>query len=226
MLSAGLTEVVIPTYDLSQPRPFFFKRAYAREPGWDVKMWEAARATSAAPTYFEPARVPSLNDGVEHALVDGGVFANNPAVAAYSDATREGWAGSAAIYVVSIGTGQPPMDQAHPGPIPVPYKSARHWGFAKWARPGLEVVFDGVAKAVEYEMGKLCDHDDALTYWRLQSDLPTAAHRLDDASPDNIEKLKADAHTMLEKESAKFEEICAMLEKVVADRAAAVPAPS
>jgi uncharacterized protein len=218
MLSAALTEVVIPTYDLSKPGPFFFKRQYAREPDWDVRMSDAARATSAAPTYFDPARVPSLNDGQEHALVDGGVFANNPAVAAYSDATREGWAGSANIYVVSIGTGQPPMDQAHPGPIPVRYKDALHWGFVRWARPGLEVVFDGLAKAAEYEMEKLCDHDQALNYWRLQSDLPSAGHRMDDASPENIHRLRLDADALLKKESKKFDAICTMLEQVAADR--------
>jgi Patatin-like phospholipase len=227
MLSTALTEVVIPTYDLSLPGPFFFKRRYTLEdPNWDVKMWDAARATSAAPTYFEPARVPSLKDGVEHALVDGGVFANNPAVAAYSDAIRTGWGKDAQIDVVSIGTGQPPMDKGHPGPIPVAYKDALHWGFLSWARPGLDVVFDGVAKAAEYEMDKLCDHDQALNYWRLQSDLPTAGHGLDDASPENIKKLQDDAETLLVKDSAKLDEICAKLEEVAADRTAAVPVPT
>jgi patatin-like phospholipase/acyl hydrolase len=37
-----------------------------------IKIWEAARATSASPTYFNPIKV----DGVE--LLDGGLGANNP----------------------------------------------------------------------------------------------------------------------------------------------------
>src|SRR3954447_2106513 len=52
MLSEALTEVVIPTYDLTLPGPFFFKRLYARDEDnddWDVEFWKAARATSAAP---------------------------------------------------------------------------------------------------------------------------------------------------------------------------------
>ena len=38
----------------------------------DIKIWEAARATSAAPTYFEPMKIG------DYTLVDGGLEANNP----------------------------------------------------------------------------------------------------------------------------------------------------
>lgn len=38
-----------------------------------IKVWEAARATSAAPAYFEPMKIGEIN------LVDGGgLLANNP----------------------------------------------------------------------------------------------------------------------------------------------------
>lgn len=38
----------------------------------DIKLWEAARATSAAPAYFAPIKVGNYE------LVDGGLQANNP----------------------------------------------------------------------------------------------------------------------------------------------------
>jgi patatin-like phospholipase/acyl hydrolase len=38
----------------------------------EVKLWQAARATSAAPTYFPSTKVGSTE------LVDGGLAANNP----------------------------------------------------------------------------------------------------------------------------------------------------
>ena len=38
----------------------------------NIKLWEAARATSAAPYYFEPIKVG------KYELVDGGLGANNP----------------------------------------------------------------------------------------------------------------------------------------------------
>ena len=48
-------------------------------------MWKAARATSAAPTYFEPYKLEKSE--VDYfALVDGGVYANNPTLCAYTEA--------------------------------------------------------------------------------------------------------------------------------------------
>src|SRR4051812_7565754 len=42
MLSEALTQVVVPSYDLSKPAPFFFKRRYGREdPAVDVPMARA-----------------------------------------------------------------------------------------------------------------------------------------------------------------------------------------
>lgn len=38
----------------------------------NIKVWEAARATSAAPGYFEPMQIGRIK------LVDGGLLANNP----------------------------------------------------------------------------------------------------------------------------------------------------
>jgi uncharacterized protein len=220
MLSQALIEVVIPSYDLSRPGPFFFKRRYSHEdPDWDVQMWQVARATSAAPTYFEPACVPAFKDEGPHALVDGGVYANNPSVAAYSDATQI-WSG-AEIHVVSIGTGQPPQTQAEHASIPVTYADAQHWGLLKWARPLVDVVFDGVAKAVEWQMQRLCETDGALHYHRLQSPLPTAAHAMDDASPGNLANLQADAEALLREQSATLETICALLTDVAKERHAA-----
>ena len=211
-LSEALTEVVIPTYDLSAPAPFFFKREYARsvEHTWDVPLATVARATSAAPTYFDPARLPALENEGDHALVDGGTFANNPAIAGYVDALRL-CDRDAEIRVVSIGTGEPPQMPGH-GPIPVGADSADGWGVVRWARPILEVVLDGAAKAVEYQMNQLArSAARPIDYHRLQSSLPTASHALDDASQRNRGALLADANTLIASHSEEIDAICAAL---------------
>ena len=46
----------------------------------DVSMVDAAHASSAAPTYFEPVRLGART------LIDGGVFAINPAILAFAEA--------------------------------------------------------------------------------------------------------------------------------------------
>jgi predicted acylesterase/phospholipase RssA len=213
MLSQALTEVVIPSYDLSAPGPYFFKREYAASEteDWDVRMALVARATSAAPTYFDPAVLPSAEEGGDHALVDGGTFANNPTLSGYVDALRLKKE-IPRVVVVSIGTGLPPQTPGS-GPIPIEADKVADFGLLKWARPILEVVLDGVPKAVEYQMSAIqAVNPDALGYYRLQSDLPTASHALDDASPENCAKLVADANTMSRDNADTLERIYAELE--------------
>jgi uncharacterized protein len=222
MLSEALIEVCIPSYDLSKPAAYFFKRQYARDEDqpWDRRMSLVARATSAAPTSFDPARLG------DHALVDGGVFANNPAAAAYADAL-DLWGDQVEIQVISIGTGQPPQTMGR-GPIPVPYERANGWGLGHWARPVIEVVFDGVAEAVEYQLKRLCRHHDGdrPRYHRMQSDLPTANHHMDDASPENLRRLIDDANTLIKAQGDTLTTICEVLGEVAVERdAARGPAP-
>jgi hypothetical protein len=48
-----------------------------------------ARAATAAPTYFTPAHIRTLPAAeLPYSLIDGGVFANNPALCAYAAARR------------------------------------------------------------------------------------------------------------------------------------------
>jgi len=213
MLSKAITEIVIPSYDLTAPGPYFFKREYAANQAedWDVPMRDVARATSAAPTYFDPAVLKSADGRSQHALVDGGTFANNPTLSAYVDAIRLRETAATRIVVVSIGTGLPPQTPGS-GPIPIAASDVGDFGLAKWARPILEVVLDGVPKAVEYQMNVLATADQAgLGYYRLQSDLPTASHALDDASPANCAKLIADAATLIADNADTLQKIYADL---------------
>ncbi|MCJ1394320.1 hypothetical protein MMC18_007198 [Xylographa bjoerkii] len=66
----------------------------------DIPIWDVGRATSAAPSYFEPAVI----DGLEY--VDGGFGANNPSREAYREVRRMNNNSARAIGIlVSIGTG-------------------------------------------------------------------------------------------------------------------------
>jgi len=76
----------------------------------DIKLWQAIRASSAAPTYFAPQMI-DVGDGQRAAFVDGGVsMANNPALILLMVATLNGfpfhWPLSEdKITLVSVGTG-------------------------------------------------------------------------------------------------------------------------
>ncbi|KAL9052508.1 MAG: hypothetical protein Q9162_005364 [Coniocarpon cinnabarinum] len=65
-----------------------------------VKIWEVARATTAAPTYFEEMKVGT------HTYLDGGLGANNPAHLAYNNARQISKNAEHRLAVlISIGTG-------------------------------------------------------------------------------------------------------------------------
>jgi patatin-like phospholipase/acyl hydrolase len=172
-LSEALVELLVTAYDIEGRDPFFFKRRKARAAAPDDHaMWQVARATSSAPTYFDPFRL-----GTGQALVDWGVFAVNPSMCAYADARR--FEERADLVLVSLGTGQ------HERPIR--YDDAKRWGTLGWSRPILDVVFDGVADTTDYELTQLLPPD---RYFRLQTSLDHASDDLDDARRANMEALR------------------------------------
>jgi patatin-like phospholipase/acyl hydrolase len=109
-LSDLVKPCIISAYDVQQGRPHFFKQHKTTNSIYNFKVKDVARATSAAPTYFEAACVQN-QVGASFPLVDGGLFANNPAMVAYSEVHNMEFQGMPAkptakdMMMVSIGTG-------------------------------------------------------------------------------------------------------------------------
>ena len=74
------TPVVIPSFHLRDGKHWYFKTPHFSGNLIDHSrpVWEVARATSAAPTYF-PGFISSRSEW----FVDGGVLANNPSLVGY-----------------------------------------------------------------------------------------------------------------------------------------------
>jgi uncharacterized protein len=202
-LSDTATDLVVTAYDIEGRRPFFFKSARAKLHGHrDYPMWLVARCTSAAPTFFEPVAVGHKGGKHMHALIDGGVNVNNPSMSAYAEVCS-GRAHDALM--VSLGTGRPTT--------PMKLTDARHWGLAHWARPLLNIVFDGVSDLVDYQLDQLLGE----RHVRLQAGLMTASESFDDASVANLEALKDDARALISERSADIDRLCdALLDEPVA----------
>lgn len=205
-LREALTEVLVTAYELEKRDAFFYRRRRAQEdPRYDVPMRVAARATSAAPTYFEPALVTWPGD--RDVLVDGGVFANNPALCAYAEArqtlAREGREG-ADILLVSLGTGLYCR--------PFRYEDAKVWGVAGWAKPVLDVIFDGVADTVDYQLRQLLPAVAGQPrYHRFQTDLDAALSEMDDTTPAHLEGLRRAAEGILQRQAAELADLAGRL---------------
>lgn len=174
LLSQASPRLLVTTYDLHAREPFLFKSWRTAEDGREALLTDVARSTAAAPTYFEPLLWRSPDGGPERSLVDGGVFATNPALCAYAEAQR--LAPDEDHVVLSLGTGR--LQE------PIRHEDARGWGLARWIRPVIDVVFDGVADTVEYQLEHLVG-DRQL---RLQTQLPRDV-ALDDASPQALATL-------------------------------------
>jgi uncharacterized protein len=188
-LADTIPELIVPTYDMTEPGPFFFKTRSARERRLeDFPLTVVARATAAAPTYFEPLPVGA------RALVDGGVFAVNPAMSAFAEVLR--FHPSADVVLLSLGTGQRTRRRR--------FADIDDWGLVEWARPILDVVFDGSSDAVDYQLRHVLGGD---RYWRLQVELTAASDDLDDASPENLRELRRHAEELIAARSSDLDAV-------------------
>lgn len=99
--------LVIPSMDLTTGKVRLWKTAHHERFVQDYKrsMVEAAMATSAAPTYFK-----AVVGETGTSLIDGGVFANNPAALGAVEAIGVlGWARED-VAILSLGCGTEPLD--------------------------------------------------------------------------------------------------------------------
>lgn len=93
---------------INHPEGKFYDSTLGRNK--NIALWQAIRASSAAPTYFVPQMI-DVGDSVRAAFVDGGVsMANNPSLTLLMVATLGGFPfhwpmGEDKILLVSVGTG-------------------------------------------------------------------------------------------------------------------------
>ena len=198
-LSGALVDVLVTAYDISDRFAFFFRSARARsDPAYDFPLVQVARATGAAPSYFEPAEVTDVAGARTYPLIDGGVFAVNPSMCAYADVVAAGRVEELEL-MLALGTGE--QTRAYT------FEQTRWWGQLEWARPVLDMVFDGVADTIDFEAGALMGD----RYVRLQTELNVASDDLDDASEANLAALRAEAEQLIAGSEAELDRVCDIL---------------
>lgn len=197
-LSELLGDVLVTAYETEQRDPFLFRSRRARDRAdADFRVRDVARAATAAPTFFAPVRVEG-GDGASWTLIDGGVFANNPAMVAVVEAISA--YERTDILSVSVGTGDLTR--------PLPYERIRTWGPLRWARPLIDVVFDGVASTADFQAGRLAQQTAAVAeHLRLDIPLTTASDDIDDTSARNLRALQELAAQLLRDRSEDIDRV-------------------
>lgn len=205
LLSQLIRPCLFTSYDLEKRQAKFFKRSKAIENETDdFLVRDLAQATSAAPTYFETALIQSKS-AESFPLIDGGVFANNPAMCAYAEA-RKCIFGDIAnptskdMMMISIGTGSVKK--------PVPYKKAKNFGMVEWIKPLIDIMMSGNSETVSHQLEWLFDAgNNREGYIRLEPAIGDANADMANATKKNMEALKRAGVQYVENNKEKIEYI-------------------
>ncbi len=203
-LSQALKPLVITSYDYRTRQPILF-RSYN---GPDPLMREAARATSAGPTFFPVATITGLSGQ----YIDGGVFANDPAFLAFMEALTHARRNTQPqdILLVSLGTGMPRGDVPADDDVPLQLVDGMNW--AKLATDHLmTAIFNGGAQAQRLLLDQVLNTPEHPRYWRYQTVLQEASFAMDDARAQNLAALQRDADRLIVENAESFEPLLSLL---------------
>lgn len=135
----------------------------------------AARATSAASTYFKPLKLD------DKCLIDGGFGINNPSISSVVECKKI-FGKDVKINMLSIGTG--PDERSYI------YKKAKTWGVIAGANKMFNIVLTSMSDAANYQMTSLYDDNVDGIYCRIMPNVYKAKHKMDDGSKKNLALLK------------------------------------
>ncbi|XP_038900438.1 patatin-like protein 2 [Benincasa hispida] len=229
-LKQTLTQVIIPAFDIKLLQPVIFSTIDAK---WDElknpKLDDVCISTSAAPTFLpghEFQTKDSNGNTRNFDMVDGGVAANNPTLAAMTHVTKEMSIlrqrsellkikpmETKRMLILSLGTGAPKNDEKYSA------ATASKWGILSWiyhggATPIVDIFSDASADMVDYHIASIFQSDHHhKNYLRIQDDtLSGDVSSVDIATKQNLLKLVEVGENLLKKplsrvnlESGKFE---------------------
>jgi patatin-like phospholipase/acyl hydrolase len=182
-----LKPTLITAYNIKARKGEFFNQMDAKaNEKYNFLAKDIAYSTAAAPTYFQASKIKSKTN-IPYVLIDGGVFANNPALCAYSEVRNkfQGKPTAKDMNIISIGTGYVKESYS--------YKEAKDWGLIEWAKPLISIMMSGVSETVDYQLKQIFDTiPNPDQYLRINDELEFASSEMDDASFSNMSKLEKD----------------------------------
>jgi hypothetical protein len=175
LLGESAVPLVIPSFNLGENDVYLFKTPHhdRLKRDYRVPMWAVAMATSAAPTHFPAFRLPG--DGVR--LIDGGVWANNPAMVGVTEAVSMFGKRLEDVRVLNLGT---------TSTVKLGRSGLNNAGFLRWGLHAADVFLDGQSVGAFAQVQHLVG--------------VAHAHRLNPPAPEELGSLDAcDAQELIAK---------------------------
>ncbi|GAV84790.1 LOW QUALITY PROTEIN: Patatin domain-containing protein, partial [Cephalotus follicularis] len=214
LLSQTLTNVVIPTFDIKRLQPVIFSSYQVKKtPLINAPLSDICIGTSAAPTYLPAHYFETKNSSgkVQFNLIDGGVAANNPALVAMNEVTKEVTRQSSDFFsikptdydrflVLSLGTGSAKTQEKYDA------NEAAEWGLLGWltsdhSTPLIDVFTESSSDMVDFHLATLFTalHSEQ-NYIRIQDDtLNETTSSVDVATKENLDNLVKVGEELLRK---------------------------
>ncbi len=152
---------LIPVYDLSRGKNYFFRQQKAlTSPRHNYYVKDLLRGATSALTFFPPSQISTVNDQEHRCFIDGGVFANNPALSAYAEFRYHNSKLHAKdTMMLSLGTGRKTTN--------LDCKVTANWGAAEWLYQGSYLTSNAVSSASDYQLNAV--YGNQSNYLRLDS---------------------------------------------------------
>lgn len=200
-LKEALTNVLVPAYEIEDGRRLWFS-SYSTPYG-DVLMRDLARGATAALTYLQPTRFAvqrRVSAKGYVSLVDGALFANNPAPEALARGRKLRAGSDASLMLVSIGTGASPQHYQ--------FADVWSWGTLGWIDALLSIAFSD--PAIHEEMRRALEGNN--NYFRLQPELGNPPVDIDDSRPATLQRMEQRTQEYIRAHADAFETLARTLE--------------
>lgn len=193
---------MITAFNVDAERPVYFNSWESK----NCKAWQVVRATTAAPGLFQAARFEMLENGMQ--LIDGSVFASNPAMCAYTLANHTRFSKLSNcnfgrdfptldnMLLLSVGTGKMPKLGEKAGSV---------------MRILMKNCMSSSSELIDFQLKQLFSDRRKGLYYRFNPRLPVIETAIDEVQEQNIKSLYTLALSYLEEENNKLDQLVVSL---------------
>lgn len=176
-------------FNITDGKPRFFSK---RGEG-PMFVRDVLRATTAAPTYFNPAVIG------EKEYADGGLFATSPTMCAYAEAKSLYKKSASEMFVLSIGTCSKVQG----------YENASKWHKFKWITPLIDSLMSSDAGVTHYQLMQIYKSINLPgNYFRINGNLPDYIDSsMDNNKRENIQAMLEFADELYDQQEKKIKKI-------------------